>query len=87
MSKLHPALRHAANMDGFSENADIDPETIAYCNSAKMIFLPPARRMEALNQLDTEIGREDATLRQRSQLVTVRRQLSQVHERLLKARR
>jgi hypothetical protein len=84
---LHPALRHSANLDGFSENADLGPEDIAYVNAAKMMFSPPAHRMNALNQLDAEIGREDATLRQRSQLVTVRRRLSQVHEKLLKAGR
>jgi hypothetical protein len=88
MSKnLHPALRHCANLDGFSQDADLGPEDIAYVNAAKMMFSPPADRMNALNQIDAQISREDATLRQRSQLVTVRRRLSQVHEKLLTAGR
>jgi hypothetical protein len=84
---LHPALRHCANLDGFSQDADLTAEQVAYWNSAKMVFSPPADRMNALNQIDAQISREDATLRQRSQLITVRRRLSQTHERLLKAGR
>jgi hypothetical protein len=44
--------------------------------------------MDAINQIDAQISREDGgSLRQRSQLVDLRRRLSYTHEALLKAGR
>ena len=48
----------------------------------------PAARVAALAQVDAAIGQDDGTsLRAKSQLVSLRRKLSQTHEQLLKAGR
>jgi len=79
----HPAIRHGANMDGWSQDAEIDPEAFAGYQQAKFVMSPPAHRMDALNQIDGQISDETATPRQRSELITLRRRLSLTHERLL----
>ena len=83
----HPSIKHQALLDGWSQNADIDPDHFATYQQFKMVLHDPTSRMNALNQIDEQIGNENTTLRQRSQLLDLRRRLSVTHEQLLKARR
>jgi hypothetical protein len=83
----HPAIRHCANLDGHSQHADIDHNSFVTYQQCKAVVSPPAHRMDALNQLDAQISLETGSLRQRSQLVDLRRRLSHTHEALLKAGR
>jgi hypothetical protein len=85
---LHPELRYQAEIDGWSQGADVDPEAFAAYQQFKMALNSPQIRRATLNEVDKAIGREDGqTLRARSQLFDLRRKLSGVHERLLKVGR
>jgi hypothetical protein len=84
----HPVIRRAANMEGWSEGADIDHDAFAALNQVKLAMHGPQARMQALETIDQQIGADDGTtLRSKSQLVSLRRKLSYTHERLLKAGR
>jgi hypothetical protein len=87
MADEHPAIRQQANMDGHPEKADINVDAFTSYQQFRAVLHPPRQRMDALNQLDAQLSREDCTLRQRSQLMDVRRRLSRTHELLLKAGR
>jgi hypothetical protein len=87
-SDPHPAIRHQAKIDGHSPSADIDHNTFCTVQQIKGVLHSPQSRMDATNQIDAQISREDGgSLRQRSQLVDLRRRLSYTHEALLKAGR
>jgi hypothetical protein len=83
----HPAIRHCASLDGHSEKEDIDHDGFATYQQLKFVVSPPAHRMDALNQIDAQISQNSGTLRQKSELVDLRRRLSRTHESLLKAGR
>jgi hypothetical protein len=80
----HPAIRHCANLDGHPQHADIDHNSFVVHQQCKAVVSPPSHRMDALNQLDAQISLDTSSLRQRSQLVDLRRRLSHTHEYLLR---
>jgi hypothetical protein len=83
----HPSIKHQALLDGWGEHDDIHPEAFTVFQQFKALLHSPDSRMQALNQLDNAIGQDGATLRSKSQLVSLRRRLSQTHEQMLKAGR
>jgi hypothetical protein len=90
MSKkdLHPVIRRAADLDGWSQHADVDIDAFTALNQAKLAMYGPQARMQALRAIDEAISTDDGTtLRSKSQLALVRRRLSYTHEQLLKAGR
>jgi hypothetical protein len=86
---MHPELGYQSELDGWSQNADVDPAAFAMWQQVKMVMTnDPQTRRAALNEVDRAIGRDDGTtLRSKSQLMDLRRKLSQTHEALLKAGR
>jgi hypothetical protein len=85
---LHPALKYQAELDGWSQGADIDRDAFTVVQQFKMAMHQPEQRRQALAQIDQALSAEDGqTLRSKSQLFDLRRKLSQTHEALLKAGR
>jgi hypothetical protein len=83
----HPRLRNRALLDGLSEHADFDPEGFATTQQIKMVLHPPESRMQALQSLDEAMADESVPLKQRSQLLQLRRRMALTHEQLLKVGR
>jgi len=81
---LHPALKYQAQLDGWSEGADIDRDAFVFVQQFKMAMNSPETRRAALNEVDKAIAQNDGNLRSQSQLFDVRRKLSHTHERLLR---
>jgi hypothetical protein len=85
---MHPALRYQAELDGWSQSAEIDRAVFDAYQSFKMTLHDPQIRRAEFDQVDRAIGENDGqTLRSKSQLVQLRQKLSQTHERLLKVGR
>jgi hypothetical protein len=85
---MHPALKYQAELDGWSQGADIDRAVFDAYQSFKMTLHDPQIRRAAIDQVDRAIGEDDGiTLRSKSQLVQLRQKLSRTHEMLLKAGR
>jgi hypothetical protein len=77
----------AEQQNGYDEVAhgEFDHDQFAATQALKSILHPPVTRMNALNDLDNVIGANDGTsLRQKSQLLDLRRKLGVVHSRLCK---
>lgn len=82
---LHPEIRYMAEVEGWSQAADIDRDAFTALQQFRMAMNSPGTRRAALNEIDRAIGQNDGqTLRSKSQLVDLRRKLSQTHERLLR---
>ena len=75
-------------LDGASQHYDIDREAFVSMQQAKMLLHPPENRVKALLDIDAAIdASEGGNLRQTSELVRLRRELSKTHEQMLKAGR
>ena len=73
----HPEVRSAALQLGLSENADVDLNGLATAAQLRMVVAPPNTRVKVLEEIDKEISKNDGTtLRQKTELVTLRRRLS-----------
>ena len=87
-SDRHPLLKRAQELDGWSQHADVDPNDFISLQKYKMLLHPPENRARALHEIDAAIdASEGGNLRQTSDLVRLRRELSKTHEELLKAGR
>jgi hypothetical protein len=85
---MHPALKYQAELDGWSQSAEIPRDVFDAYQSFKMTLHDPQIRRAAIDQVDRAIGENDGqTLRSKSQLVLLRQKLSRTHEMLLKAGR
>jgi hypothetical protein len=84
----HPAIKHQAQLDGWSQHGDFDRDAFTAYHNFSMVLHGPENRIRALNQIDQQISADDgSSLRQKSDLVRLRRELSKTHEALLKAGR
>jgi hypothetical protein len=82
---MHPELQYQAELDGWGQGADVDPDVFAAVQQVKLALHSPQTRRAALNEIDKCIGRDDGTtLRAKSQLMDLRRKLSGTHQRLLR---
>jgi hypothetical protein len=81
---MHPALKYQSQLDGWSQDADVDRDSFVLWQQYKMALHSPETRRQALNEVDRTIAQNEGSLRSQSQLFDLRRKLSGTHERLLK---
>jgi hypothetical protein len=89
MSKIdpHPAIRRTAEGDGNS-SAHIDPARFRTHQSAKFILHSPRERTALLEELAGVIGAADGTtLRQKSELLELEREMRRTHQQLCALKR
>jgi hypothetical protein len=90
MSKndMHPALKHQANLDGWTDTENIDHSNFVNYQAFKALLHSPETRMQALNDLDRAIAAEDGTsIRSKAQLLEVRRRIAHTDAAMRKAGR
>jgi hypothetical protein len=86
---IHPELKLAASLDGQSEQ-EIDLDQFALSASVKFVVNPADLRAATLHKIDAAIDADQTNgrpLRQTSQLVSLRRRLGAVHDKLLRVKR
>ena len=84
----HDLIKRQQELDGWSQHATPDPNDFILVQKAKMLLHPPENRAKALHDLDAAIDASSTgNLRQTSDLVRLRRELSRTHEEMLKAGR
>jgi hypothetical protein len=83
----HPIIAKISEGDGISPDR-YDPEQWRTHQSAKFLLHSPRERIEALEQLDDAIGRDDGTtLRRKAGLMQLRAEMRKTHAQLLALKR
>jgi hypothetical protein len=83
----HWAIRKTFEGDGNPSDAHIDPQQFRDHQSAKFLLHSPRERVEYLERLDSLIGSDDSTLRQRAELLQLRSEMRRTHAQLLALKR
>jgi DnaJ-domain-containing protein 1 len=83
----HWAIKKTHEGDGNPSDAHIDPEQFRQHQSAKFLLQSPRARVQYLEQLDSLIGSDDATLRSRAELLELRREMLRTHNQSLALKR
>jgi len=88
MSDSHPAIKHWAELQGWPENSEIDKDHFAGVQQLRMVVSSPESRMKALHDIDAALTANDGTtLRAKSDLLRLRREMSKTHQALLRSGR
>jgi hypothetical protein len=84
MSDDHPAIAKQAIYDGWSEGADVDPETFLLNQAAKMAMQGREERVATLEHVDKLFDDPTTSLRQKAQILRVRQVMGRAHENMLR---
>jgi hypothetical protein len=79
-------IRRQADYDFFPPG-DVNREEFFNLQEAKLAFYGPSERVAAIHAIDECIDAADGGLREVSQLVRLRRRMSDTHENLLRIKR
>jgi hypothetical protein len=80
----HPAIKRQSLYDGWSEHADVDPETFLINQAAKMALQDREQRVATLEHVDKLFDDPTTSLRQKAQLHRVRQTMARAHENMLR---